>query len=223
MDRRRDPEAPFEMRDILIVLAQHKAGDAVVVERQCRLRFLLCAGLGQALAMASGQGWPRFWRRWAQVAACALLVSAGSAWMFPRSWISFGVLHGIALMVIIVRLAAPLRTWQWPLGALCLALPHAVQAAWFDTRWTNWLGLVTHKPITEDYVPLLPWLGVMLWGAALGQWMLSNRRQVLAGEVPGWLRPLAVLGRWSLSFYMLHQPVLIGALMAWTTLRSTLP
>ena len=27
-------------------------------------------------------------------------------------------------------------------------------------------------------------------------------------------RPLAALGRWSLSFYMLHQPVLIGLLMA---------
>jgi len=185
--------------------------------------FLLCAGLGQATALASGQGWPRFWRRWAQVAACALLVSAGSAWMFPRSWISFGVLHGIALMLIIVRLAAPLRAWQWPLGALCLALPQAVQAAWFDTRWTNWLGLVTHKPITEDYVPLLPWLGVMLWGAALGQWMLSNRQQILAGQVPRWLQPLATLGRWSLSFYMLHQPVLIGALMAWTALRTNLP
>ena len=33
------------------------------------------------------------------------------------------------------------------------------------------------------------------------------------------LRPLARLGRWSLSFYMLHQPVLIGALMAWAALR----
>ena len=35
--------------------------------------FLLCAGLGQALALQAAQGWPRFWRRWAQVAACALL------------------------------------------------------------------------------------------------------------------------------------------------------
>jgi peptidoglycan/LPS O-acetylase OafA/YrhL len=29
------------------------------------------------------------------------------------------------------------------------------------------------------------------------------------------LGPLATLGRWSLSFYMLHQPVLIGLLMLW--------
>jgi peptidoglycan/LPS O-acetylase OafA/YrhL len=32
-------------------------------------------------------------------------------------------------------------------------------------------------------------------------------------------RRLAALGRWSLSYYMLHQPVLIGGLMglAWVT------
>lgn len=189
--------------------------------------FLLCAGLGQAVALHAVQSWSlerrfdrRFWRRWAQVAGCAVLVSAGSALMFPNSWISFGVLHGVAVMLLLARLAAPLRAWLWPLGALCLAVPHFVQHSFFDSRLTNWLGLVTRKPYTEDFVPVLPWLGVMLWGLAAGLWLLQHRRGVLAGAVPALLRPLAVLGRWSLSFYMLHQPVFIGALTAWVALRG---
>ncbi|MBC7597848.1 MAG: DUF1624 domain-containing protein, partial [Polaromonas sp.] len=52
--------------------------------------FLFCAGLGQAVAVAQGQTSRRFWKRWAQVAACALLVTAGSYWMYPKSFIYFG-------------------------------------------------------------------------------------------------------------------------------------
>ena len=180
--------------------------------------FLFCAGLGQAVALNSGQGWPRFWRRWAQVAGCAVLVSAASALMFPRSWISFGVLHGLAVMLIVCRLTAPWRGWLWPLSALAITLPHLVQHPLFDTLATNWVGLVTRKPITEDWVPVLPWLGVMWWGLAAGQWLLKQRRGLLTGPVPAAGRPLAVLGRWALSFYMLHQPVLIGLVLAWKAL-----
>jgi len=176
--------------------------------------FLFCAGLGQAVAWQQGQGWPRFWRRWAQVAGCALLVSAGSYLMFPRSFIYFGVLHGIAVMLIVTRLSAGWGRWLWPLGLLAIVLPQFVQHPFFDTRWTNWVGLITRKPVTEDYVPLLPWLGVMWWGLAAGQWVLARRPGWLSGSVPRPLAPLAVLGRWSLSFYMLHQPIFIGVLAA---------
>jgi uncharacterized membrane protein len=175
--------------------------------------FLFCAGLGQAVALAQGQGWPRFWRRWAQVAGCALLVSLGSALMFPQSWISFGVLHGIALMLIVGRLTAGWGRWLWPLGLVAMLLPQFVQHPFFDTRLANWVGLVTAKPRTEDYVPLLPWLGVLWWGLASGRWLIGQRPQWLAGALPRPLAPLAVLGRWSLAFYMLHQPLLIGALL----------
>lgn len=174
--------------------------------------FLLCAGASQAVALDAGLSWARFWRRWAQVAACAVGVSIGSALMFQRSWISFGVLHGIALMLIAARLAAPLRGGLWPIGALAIVAPLVYEHPFFDTRWTNWIGLVTRKPVTEDYVPLLPWLGVMLWGMAAGQWLLARRREALAGPLPAPLRPLAALGRWPLTFYMLHQPVLMGVL-----------
>ena len=203
-------------------IAQNFYTDAVwTVQRSCIVSlFLFCAGFGQAIALDQRQPWPRFWRRWAQVAACALLVSLASWWMFPRSFISFGVLHGIALMLIVMRLSDRAGRWLWPLGLLALALPHVVQHAWFDTRWTNWIGLVTRKPTTEDYVPLLPWVGVMWWGLAAGQWVLARRRAWASGTLPAMLEPLAALGRWSLSFYMLHQPVLIGLLMAVIALRQ---
>ena len=182
--------------------------------------FLLCAGLGQAVASEAGQPWGRFVRRWAQIAACALAVSAGSVLMFPRSWISFGVLHAMAVMLPLSRALAPRQRLLWPLGAAALALPWLVQDAWFDSRWTNWLGLVTHKPVTEDYVPVLPWLGAMLWGLALGRWLLARRRPWISGALPYALQPLALLGRWPLTIYMLHQPILIGALMALGRLRG---
>ena len=180
--------------------------------------FMVVAGLSLSVAHDAGQSWPRFWKRWAQIAGCALLVSAGSAWMFPKSWISFGVLHGFALMLVLARIAAPLRGWLWPLGLVLVLLPQVVQHPFFDTRLTNWVGLVTRKPVTEDYAPLLPWLGVMLWGLAAGQWLLLRQRGVLSGGLPALLQPLAALGRWSLTFYMLHQPLMIGAIMAWLAL-----
>lgn len=65
--------------------------------------FLLCAGAGQAAAIEQRQDLKRFGRRWLQIASCACLVSLGSWWMFPGSWIYFGVLHGMAVMLLILR------------------------------------------------------------------------------------------------------------------------
>jgi len=174
--------------------------------------FLFCAGLGQAVALAQAQRWPRFWRRWGQVAGCALLVTLGSWYVFPRSFITFGVLHGIAVMLVVVRLTAPAGRWLWLLGLVAVLLPQFVQHPWFDARATQWIGLVTRKPVTEDFVPVLPWLGVMWWGMAAGQWTLARRRHWFSGAVPRAGRGLAVLGRWSLTTYMVHQPVFFGVL-----------
>ena len=186
--------------------------------------FLFCAGLGQAIALTQGQSWSRFGRRWAQIAACALLVSAGSWLMYPQSFIYFGVLHGIALMLIVVRLTAHWGAWLWVAGALAVAIKfiyvYAIEtpaASHFveilNAPLLNWLGLVTRNPVTEDYVPLLPWLGVMWWGVAAGSWLTRQRPLLLTRPLPALLKPLVGLGRWSLIYYMLHQPVLIGALM----------
>ena len=196
-------------------------GAVWTLQRTCIVTlFLLCAGAGQAIALQQAQPAGRFWKRWAQVAGCALLVSVGSWFMFPGSFISFGVLHGIAVMLIVVRFTARWGALRWPLGLLAMMLPWLVQHPVFDSRWTNWIGLVTQRPVTEDFVPLLPWLGVVWWGAAAADALLAHRRSWLSGGVAPAAAPLALLGRWSLSFYMLHQPVLIGFLAAIAWLRG---
>jgi len=192
--------------------------------------FLFTAGLSQAVAHAQGVSWPRFWRRWAQVAGAALLVSLGSVLMFPNSFIYFGVLHGIAVMLVLVRLTAGWGRWLWLLGACALGASGWAKTAgpaWvlavpalevFNSPALNWLGLVSRLPVTEDYVPLLPWLAAVWWGMAAGQWMLRQRPHWLGWQLGGRLgQGLCVLGRWSLSYYLLHQPVLLGTLMgvAW--------
>ena len=185
--------------------------------------FLFCAGLGQAVAWRRGLGWARFWRRWWQVMACALLVTAGSLLMFPHSFIYFGVLHGMAVMLLIVRATAGWGRWLWLAGLLAVLSPWWAAwlltgplAAWariFDGPALNWLGWITRKPFTEDYVPVFPWLGVMWWGMACGQWLLVHQEARIHGPVPRVAAPLAMLGRFSLSYYMLHQPVMIGGLL----------
>ena len=194
--------------------------------------FLFCAGLGQAIAVDRGQGWGRFGKRWVQIGGCALLVTAGSMVMFPRSFIYFGVLHGMAIMLLVARSTTRWQQWLWLLGSVALVLPWLAHWAlsgplvdWagaFNSPALNWLGLISQKPYTEDYVPLLPWLGVMWWGMAAGQYLLAHQRPWLQATVPCRLRPLALLGRWSLSYYMLHQPVLMGLLLgvAWVVGRA---
>ena len=185
--------------------------------------FLFTAGLSQAVAVQQGQSWARFWKRWVRGAGAAMLVTAGSMLMFPESFIYFGVLHGIAVMLILVRLTAGWGRWLWPLGALAIGAKFAaplVIATWpslavLNQPGLNALGFISQLPITEDYVPVLPWLGVMWWGVAAGRWALVNRPTWLgAGLSPaqGLMRVLVVMGRWSLSYYLLHQPVMLGLL-----------
>jgi uncharacterized membrane protein len=174
--------------------------------------FLFCVGWSQA---SSALGSHRFlWKRWLQIALCAALVSISSYVMYPKSFIYFGVLHGVCAMLLLLWLVR--STLHQPLvvaalGVLCMVLfvyPPVV----LNTAPWNVLGLVTQKPITEDYVPLLPWFALVCWGYAFGLWLQarSNKKGLNITFNPLVLVPLAKLGRYSLLYYMLHQPVLLG-------------
>lgn len=172
--------------------------------------FLLLVGISLHLATENGLRARPYLRRLGLLAFCAVLVSVSSYAMFPASGIFFGILHFIALASLLGLFFTRLYKANLVIGLACIAAGLSFQHVAFDSAWASWIGFVTHKPVTEDYVPIFPWFGVVLLGLFLGKAMTSgNGVRKISGAGS---RMLAFSGRHSLAIYMLHQPLLMGLL-----------
>ena len=173
--------------------------------------FLFLAGFSLFLAHGRGINWQSFGKRFLMVAGAAAVITAATAIAFPEGLIFFGILHNIAAASLIglAFLRLPSIVTLIAAGAAILA-PHYLSSDSLNSMWLSWIGLSTVPPRSNDYVPLLPWLAPFLIGIAVSQFVtprgwLDRFRSPSAGR-----DPLALAGRHSLLFYLVHQPLLIG-------------
>jgi len=91
-------------------------------------------------------------------------------------------------------------------GARFLALPEALYANLF----TAYLGFPMAGFRSSDYFPLLPWLFLFWTGYFLYRLQPEDPHRGLP-KIP----VVTFMGRHSLVVYLLHQPLVYGALMVW--------
>lgn len=191
------------------------SGGWMVFARCIAASFLFLAGIGLALGHGNGIRWPSFWRRLAKIAGAAALISVATYFAMPDAFIFFGILHSIAAASLVgllfLRLPVALTV---AVAIAAIAAPQFLRAEIFNQPALWWVGLSSAPPRSNDYVPLLPWLGPFLLGLAIGR----------IAQARGFLAPLAGLntglspklhlleraGRNSLVVYLLHQPILIA-------------
>jgi len=178
--------------------------------------FLMLAGFGLVLAHAQGFKGRPFLKRLMKVGGAALAVTVATYFAFPESYIFFGILHCIAvsgaLALPFLRLH-PVATLG--VAVLCLAAPRIFTSPALDVPWLDWLGLGSADPVTNDYVPIFPWFGLVLTGVAAGRMLLARQETMsLAGwrATDGLSRLLVWAGRKSLPIYLTHQIILLGVL-----------
>ncbi len=178
--------------------------------------FLLLVGVNLVLANRYGVKVGPFLRRLALIAGSALLVTIATWWFEPGAFVFFGILHEIAVASV---LAIPfLRAPPWLtalVAAVLIALPQFFASPIFDTPALWWVGLSAVPPVTVDYVPIFPFFGVVLAGVVAGRLLLTHAS---ASAFARWRptnqveRLVMLAGRWSLLIYLVHQPILVGAL-----------
>lgn len=178
--------------------------------------FMALVGVNLVLSTRHGCRLRPYLRRLAIIVAAAGLVSFGTWWLMPETFVFFGILHSIAVASVLALPFLRAPVWVTILAAVfLLAGPYFLTGPFFDAPALLWLGLSAHPVSTVDYVPVFPWFGVVLGGMVAGRLLVAYsadsafarwRVSGLGGRV------LTTAGRWSLPIYLVHQPILIGIL-----------
>lgn len=154
-----------------------------------------------------------------KIFSLGMIITTVTLIFMPNRPIIFGVLHCIGLSIILsvpflkfksynILFAAIIILAGFIVGGYAIESPTAFHLA-FGLHQTN---MAEH---TIDYFPLLPWFGATLLGITFGNWFYKdNKRRFEIPDVSNYI-PVSLfswLGKHSLAIYLLHQPVIAGAL-----------
>jgi uncharacterized membrane protein len=180
--------------------------------------FLFLTGFSLYLAHGNGVRWHGWKIRMAKIVAAAILITIATYFATPDQYIFFGILHAIAFASLAGLL---FLRFPWPIIIIVamsvFALRYLGRSEALDAPYWYWTGLSSANPNSSDYVPVFPWFSAPLMGIAFAK--LSERMNWL--EVfaqpkleQGASKFVKFLGRNSLIYYLLHQPVMIGLMLA---------
>lgn len=192
----------------------------------CGSTFLFVVGVSLAIsngrARARGlRGLPLYrhhLRRAGQVAAAALLVTLVTFIALGDDYVRFGILHCIAVAMLIGPLLLPLGPLNLILaGGVLLGGMALLRGGESDVPGLLVFGVPLEGGAGVDWYPLLPWLAPALVGLAVGRALYPDGRRGSWGArlpTPPWARAVGAPGRHALPIYLVHQPILLPLVLA---------
>lgn len=181
--------------------------------------FLFLSGISLFLAHGNGLRLMAWARRLGVVVGAAALVSLATYIAVPNVWIKFGILHAIAAASIVGLAFLRVPPLATAFSAVIALFVWIVWGRSFDLpSWTAWTGLKANVSASLDYIPLVPWLAPFLIGMAFAQAVDPVQLEPRWSKTPS---PLLTLpGRYSLLVYLVHQPILLAVLAAYSWLSA---
>ena len=172
--------------------------------------FLFLSGISLWLAHCGGIKWRPFLRRLGILILAAAAVSLVTRLAMPHEWVRFGILHSIAASTALALLFLNAPIPVLVLVVIATLAMGQVNLSAFDGPLWLWTGLGATLPFMMDYEPIFPWFGICLSGVLFARLFSGKLTSVLDGS-DKYVRLLSWPGKHSLSIYLVHQPILFGA------------
>lgn len=183
------------------------------------VQFLFLAIVGVSLAISRNRGgssisfYQRQLLRASVIFLCAMIVTITTKLLIPDQYVRFGVLHFIAVAIVLLSSMARSPIVVGISAAVIFIASFFMNFISFDSGLFA-IALGTAAPFaTVDYFPLIPWLALPAIGIVIGNSFYPHAPFSLPdGSI---MRSLNWLGRHALIIYMIHVPVLFGIIAVW--------
>lgn len=203
----------FDMRDIYGYGVDYNGGVNGFIGTVSAVAFIIVSGISCSLSRNN-------FKRGVKLLVLAMLITLATEFYSPMLGVKFGILHflGICIMLspVFSRLNKYLNLW---VGTAIILMGFFTARITVPNDYLFIFGLYSPKFISSDYYPLIPWLGIFLYGLAAGKELYSRKKSIF--RFPPGDNIINAAGRHTLLYYLVHQPVIIGVLALVSLLKGS--
>ena len=148
-------------------------------------------------------------KRGLKILGCGLILTIAVGLFNEAIHIKFGILHFLGICMLLFPLIVRVNKYVLlALGTFIIYPGRLISNIYTSLPFLFPIGIITDTFTSVDYYPLIPWLGIFLYGTALGKILYDERKQSL---FPFSLADhlISKAGRHTLLLYMVHQPAIL--------------
>ncbi len=189
--------------------------------------FIIISGISLRLASYSSNFSAKFLKRLLVLVLICLAITSITFYLDKKSFIFFGILHFLVTCSLLGLLFVKIQNNKILFIVFVCSLVVSVSNIKFDLpSHFSWLGLNSEVPITNDFYPLFPWVSFYFFGLCVSKHVeifLTHRNSSCRNDYSKFFticKGLQILGRNSLTVYILHQPIFFSLFLIFIRISS---
>jgi len=205
-----------------------------VFQRTCPPLFFLVVGMSLIVSKKKAERNPKidentYYKhlivRGLNIFCLGMCLTIGSLLFIPEKIVFFGVLHCIGLSIVLSTIFLKYRKYVPIFAVSFICIGMLFMQVHIQNPTLLHLIIGQHSAdlwsYTLDYFPMLPWFGLVLLGIVIGDGLYEGRSRRFRMPDLSKYKPIKIFqwcGQHSLGLYLVHQPVIAGALSVYLLL-----
>lgn len=194
----------YDLNELYNVNVSYSSGINYFIGKFSAILFMLLSGISSWFSKSNV-------KRGLKVAGIAIILTIITHLYDPAFGIKFGILHLLGTCMLLSPLLIKLnKNLLILLGSSVILLDRLISGINPLTNIFFPFGVYNSSFSSSDYYPLIPWMGIFIYGLALGKMLYANKQSLLPFTPKDNI--INIAGRHTLTVYLAHQPVIMAVL-----------